>query len=120
MITEPPFPVFVLSQDALEAAESEMTSLKKNLALQQTARSEAETKWRVTVEDLEKTQVDFALFKKNTETQQAALTKRAEDAEGRLTTVSAELQTLKQHISRMTSAIFGKHMVLSDLPVHAK
>jgi chaperonin cofactor prefoldin len=93
-----------------------MASLKKNLALQQTARSEVETKWRVAVEDLEKTQVDFALFKKNTETHQAALTKRAEDAEGRLTTVSAELQTLKHQISRMTSAIFGKHMVLSDLP----
>ena len=97
-----------------------MASLKKNLALQQTARSEAETKWRVTVEDLEKTQVDFALFKKNTETHQAALTKHAEDAEGRLTIVSAELQTLKRHISRMTSAIFGKHIVLSELPFHAK
>ena len=79
-----------------------------------------ETKWRVAVEDLEKTQVDFVLFKKNTETHQAALTKRAEDAEGRLTTVSAELQALKHQISRMTSAIFGKHTVLSDLPFRAE
>jgi uncharacterized protein (DUF2141 family) len=103
-------------QDALEAAESELTSLKGNLASQQTARSEAENKWRVAIEDLEKTQVDFALFKKTAETEQAALTKRADDAEGRLTVVSEELQSLKRHISRMTSAIFGEFQRLSQFP----
>jgi chromosome segregation ATPase len=103
-------------QDALEVAESEMTRLKDYLASQQTARSEAEDKYRTAVEELEKTQVDFALFKKNTESDQAAMTKRAEDAEGRLTVVSEELQTLKRHISRMTSAVFGKLQKLGRFP----
>jgi hypothetical protein len=56
--------------------------------------------------------VDFTLFKKTAETEQAALTKRADDAEGQLKLVSEELQTLKRHISRMTSAIFGKYQRL--------
>jgi chromosome segregation ATPase len=107
-------------QDNLEAAESELTSLRGNLASQQTARSEAENKWRIAIEELEKMQVEFALFRKTAETEQAALTKRADDAEGRLKLVSEELQTLKRHISRMTSAIFGKHVILSDFPFHTK
>ena len=97
-----------------------MTSLRGNLASQQTARSEAENKWRIAIEELEKMQVEFALFRKTAKTEQTALTKRADDAEGQLKLVSEELQNLKCHISRMTSAIFGKHVILSDFPFHTK
>ena len=90
-------------------AESDLTGINESLAVQQTTRSEAEKKWRVAVKELEKTQADFAAFKKTAESEQAALTKRADDAEGRLKVASEELQTLKRHISRMTSAIFGKY-----------
>ena len=89
-------------QEALEAAES-------NLASQQTARSEADQKWRVAVTELEKTRAELAAYQKTVEAEKAILTKRADDADSRLKVVSDELQSLKQHISRMTSAIFGKH-----------
>ena len=93
----------------MEAAESELTSVKENLDSQQAARSEAEKKWRVAVKELEKTRADFAAFKKTAESEKVALTKRADDAEGQLKVVSEELQSLKRHISRMTSAIFGEY-----------
>ena len=96
-------------QQALDAAESKLTILRENVASQQTARAEAEEKWRVAVEELKKVEDDFAAFKKTAESTQAALTKRANDADQRLKLVSEELQTLKHHISRMTSAIFGKY-----------
>ena len=96
-------------QEALDTAESELTGVKENLAAQQTARSEAEQKWRVAVKELEKTRADFAAFKKTAESEKATLTKCTDDAEGRLNVASEELQTLKRHISRMTYAIFGKY-----------
>ena len=89
-------------QEALEASMS-------NLASQQTDRSEADQKWRVAVTKLEKTRAELAACKKTAESKKAALTKRADDAEGRLKVASEELQTLKCHISRMTSVIFGKY-----------
>jgi len=93
----------------LDAAESDLTGLKENVASQQTARAEAEEKWRVAIKELEKVQADFTAFKKTTESKEAALTKRANDADQQLKLASEELQTLKRHISRMTSAIFGKY-----------
>ena len=42
------------------------------------------------------------------ETDKAALTKKAEDAEVALKLVTEELSGLKQHISQMTDAIFAK------------
>ena len=89
-------------QEALIAAES-------NFAAQQAARAEADNKWRVAVTELEKTRADLDAYKKTAETEKATLTKRANDAEGRLKVVSDELQSLKQHIFKMTNAIFGKY-----------
>ena len=97
----PELSCFVM-QEALTAAES-------NFALQQAARAEADNKWRVAVTELEKIRAKLAAYQKMAEAEKAVLTKRADNAENRLKTVSDELQTLKNHISRMTSAIFGKH-----------
>ena len=97
----PELSCFVI-QEALKAAESDR-------AAQQVARAEADNKWRVAVTDLEKVRAKLAAYQKTTEAEKAVLTKRADNAENRLKTVSDELQTLKNHISRMTSAIFGKH-----------
>ena len=91
----------------MEAAES-------NLASQQTARSDADQKWWVAVTELEKTRAEIAAYKKTAESEKAALTKRADDAESRLKVVSEELKTIKHHISRMTSAIFGKCWTLEN------
>ena len=89
-------------QEALKAVESDR-------AAQQVARADADNKWRVAVAELEKARAELAAHQKTVESEKAVLTKRADDAESRLKTVSDELQTLKNHISRMTSAIFGKH-----------
>ena len=70
----------------------------------------AEDKWRVAVGELEKTRAELAAYQKTAEAEKTALIKRADDAESRLKTVSDELKTLKNHISRMTSAIFGKDL----------
>jgi hypothetical protein len=92
---------FVL-QEALKTAELER-------AAQQSARAEADDKWRVAIAELEKTRSEFAVYQKTAESEKIVLTKRVDDAESRLKTVSDELHTLKNHISRMTSAIFGKY-----------
>ena len=89
-------------QEALTTAES-------NFAVQQAARVEADNKWQVALTELEKTRAELAAYQKTVEAEKTILTKRADDAESRLKVVSDELQSLKQHISRMTSAIFGKH-----------
>ena len=90
-------------QEALKAAESER-------AAQQVARPAADDKWRVAVIELEKARAELTAYQKTTEAEKTALIKRADDAESRLKTVSDELQTLKNHISRMTSAFFGKYL----------
>ena len=92
-------------QEALRAAESER-------AAQQVARAEADDKWRVAVSELEKVRAEFTAYQKTAESEKTVLTKCADDAESRLKTMSDELQTLKNHISRMTSAIFGKHWTI--------
>ena len=89
-------------QEALKTAESER-------AAQQVARAAADDKWRVAIAELEKTRAELTAYQKTAESEKIILTKRANDAESRLKIVSDELQTLKNHISRMTSAIFGKY-----------
>ena len=92
----------IVLQEALKAAESDR-------AAQQVARAVADDKWRVAITELEKARAELAAYQKTAESEKIILTKRADDAESRLKIVSAELQTLKNHISRMTSAIFGKY-----------
>ena len=93
----------IVLQEALKASESER-------ATHQVARAVAEDKWRAAVSELEKTRAELTAYRKTAESEKTALTKRADDAESRLKTVSDELHTLKNHISRMTSAIFGKYL----------
>ena len=92
-------------QEALKTAESER-------AAQQVTRAAADDKWRVVIAELEKTRAELTTYQKTAESEKITLTKRADDAKSRLKTVSDELQTLKNHISRMTSAIFGKYLTI--------
>ena len=94
----------IVVQEALKTSESER-------AAHQVARAVAEDKWRVAVKELEKTRAELAAYQKTAEAEKTTLMKRADDAENRLNTVSGELKTLKNHISRMTSAIFGKDLI---------
>ena len=97
-----------LVQESLNIAEANVTDLKKSLALQQEGRAEANAKWQIALTELEKIKIELETFKKTAKTSQTVLTKHAEDAEGRLKAVTGELTGLKQHISRMTEAVFGK------------
>ena len=95
-------------QESLNAADLVVTDLKKSLAQQQTGLAETEEKWQLCSIELEKVKADFEAYKQTGETKQAALLKRAEDAEGQLQPVTEELSNLKSHISRMIGAVFGK------------
>lgn len=95
-------------KDTLAIAESDLFGLKTSLAAQQDARSTAEQKICLALEELKKAQGELASFKKTSATEQSALKKHTKDADGRIKLVSEELNTLKGHIFRMTSTIFGK------------
>ena len=84
----------------------------KNLAQQQDARAQAEEKLRISFEEIKKIKADFKPYKEYSETDRAALVKRADDAEGQLKLVTKELTSLKRHISKMTMAVFGKHCLM--------
>ena len=95
-----------------------MSDLKKSLALQQESQAEADAKYQIALTELDVIKAELKAFKKSAETSQAALTKRAEDAEGRLKTMTDELSKLKGHISRMVGAVFGKCCL--PLNIHCK
>ena len=89
-------------------AESSLAGLKKNLAEQQNARTASEEKYRLALADMEKMKADHQKFEKKANADQAAILKRAEQAEAKLEAVLQELSGLKKHVSNMTQSIFGK------------
>ena len=88
--------------------ESQLGDLKKNIELQQAETAKAESKLKTSLEDIEKLKANFDAERSTWETDKVALLKRAEEAEKQLKPVTDELAGLKQHISQMTAAIFGK------------
>ena len=81
-----------------------MGDLKKNLTDQQDARAKAEEKYQVILAEMEK----LKAANQKAQADQAAALKRAEKAKTRLEAMQQELAGLKQHISNMAQAIFGK------------
>ena len=63
---------------------------------------------KTSLEEVEKIKAGFDAERTAWETDKAALLKRAEDAEAQLKPASDDLCGLKQHISQMSAAIFGK------------
>ena len=61
---------------------------------------------------MEKRKETFNKERVDWETQKAVLTKRAEDAEAALKPVVDELTGLKRQINTMTSAVFGKYLLM--------
>ena len=78
------------------------------MELQQAETIKAESKLKSSLEDIEKLKANFDADRTAWETDKVALLKRAEEAEKQLKSVTDELACLKQHISQMTAAIFGK------------
>ncbi|KAI4987051.1 hypothetical protein ZWY2020_019851 [Hordeum vulgare] len=95
-------------EESMAQTESTVAYLKKNLAEQQDAHSELETKFRLLQADLEKMKADQKKFEKKAKADQAAILKRAEQAEEKLEAAQQELTGLKKHVSNMTVAMFGK------------
>ena len=91
-------------QESLAQAESAFGDLKKNLADRQDAREKSEEKHQIIFSELEKLKAAL----KKAQAYQDAVVKRAEKAEAKLEAVQQELAGLKQHISNMAHAIFGK------------
>ena len=61
------------------------------------------------MENIEQLKNTFSADKDSWETEKAALLKRAEEAEAALKPVTDELSGLKQQITNMSLAIFGKY-----------
>ena len=61
---------------------------------------------------MEKLKESFNKERADWETEKAGLTKRAEDAEAALKPVVDELTGLKRRINAMTSAVFGKYLLM--------
>ena len=87
---------------------SEITELRNNLALQETASTKAKEELTLALASMEKLKKDFEAERSTWEVEKAALEKRAIDAEAALNPVTEELSGLRQHINDMASAIFGK------------
>jgi hypothetical protein len=100
----------------LNAKESQLGDLKKNIELQQAEMSKAESKLKTSLEEVEKIKANFDAERIAWETDKAALQKRAEDAEAELMPVTEELAGLKEHICQMLAAIFGKTHI--QLTIH--
>ena len=88
--------------------ESHLGDLNKRVAALRTKSSEAEAKLKLALEDLEKSKSNCTIECATLEWEKTALQKCVEDAETQLKPVAEELAGLKQQISRMTAAVFGK------------
>ena len=71
-------------------------------------RTAFEEKYRLALADMVKMKPDHQKFEKKVNDDQAAILKRAEQAEAKLEAAPQELSGLKKHVSNMTQAIFGK------------
>ena len=99
-------PAFV--QATINQFESEISDLKNRLGAQEIEIQKANSKFEFSVSEQEKLKKGFEAEKKAWADEKAALINRAEKAETALAETTAELSSLKCHVSQMTSAIFGK------------
>ena len=83
-------------QESMAQTKSAVPDLKKNLAEQQEAHSELESKFGLLQADLQKMKADQKKFEKKAKADQAAILKRAEQAEEKLEAAQQELTGLKK------------------------
>jgi chromosome segregation ATPase len=100
--------VIKLIQDMLNDAEAKAADFQRAMKKEKKQREQAE---HLSI-DLQKSLLNASSALEQTkakfEAERAGLLKRAEDAEAKLEPVSQELHTLKNHITAMCVAIFGK------------
>ena len=104
-------------QAACKKFEADISELKNRLKTQETETRKANAKFESSIAAQEKLKKKFEAERKTWAEEKAALVSRAEQAEKILTERTAELSSLKRHVSQMVAAIFGKsfHQLSSSL-----
>ena len=97
-----------LTQATMNYLESEIADLENRLAAQETETQKANSKFEFSIFEQEKLKKIFESDKKIWADEKASLVTQAETAEASLAEATTELSDLKQQISQMVSAIFGK------------
>ena len=98
----------VSMQATISQFELELADLKSRLKTQELETQKANSKFEFSVSEQEKLKKNFESEKKIWADEKASLVTRAEIAEASIAEATTELSDLKQQISQMVSAIFGK------------
>ena len=99
-------------QNALSELGSQLTDAKTRLADQEAEIKTADSKLQLSLSETEKLKTNLTAKKKSWAEEKMLLVQRAETAEVALEEVTSELTNLKNSVSQMVSAIFGKSFVL--------
>ena len=91
---------------------SKLTDAKTRLADQEAEIKSADSKLQLSLAEMERLKTSLTAKKKTWAEEKTLLTQRAEKSEAALEEVTAELTGLKNRVSQMVSAIFGKPSVL--------
>ena len=91
---------------------SQLTDAKTRLAGLEAEIKSANSKLQISLPETENLKTSFTAKKKTWAEEKTLLTQRAEKAEAALEEVTTELTGLKNRVSQMVSAIFGKPSVL--------
>ena len=91
---------------------SQLTDAKTRLADQEAEIKSADSKLQLSLSETEKLKTSLIAKKKSWAEEKTLLIQRAEKAEAALEEVTTELTGLKNRVSQMVSAIFGKSSVL--------
>ena len=108
MLPYNPYHNLGLMQAAISQLESELAVLKSRLKTQELETQKANSKFEFSISENEKLKKKFESEKKTWADEKASLVTQAETAEASLAEATTELSNLKQQISQMVSAIFGK------------
>ena len=108
MLPYNPYHNLVSMQAAISQFESVLAVLKSCLETQELETQKSNSKYEFSVSENEKLKKNFESEKKIWANEKASLVTRAEIAETSLAEATTELSNLKQQISQMVSAIFGK------------
>ena len=91
---------------------SQLTDAKTRLTDQEAEIKTADSKLQLSLSETEKLKTSLTAKKKSWAEEKTLLVQRAETAEAALEEVTSELIGLKNRVSQMVSAIFGKSSVL--------
>ncbi len=92
--------------------DARTADFQENVKSQQAEAVKAKEELTKALTAMEKLKEPFNKERADWETEKADLTKRAEDAEAALKPVVDELTGLRRQINAMTSAVFGKYLLM--------